>query len=69
MEKHKNKTVAVVGSRGITTCAALAERPAELRPAEVVSGGAAGVDALAASWARAHRVPLLELRPTCATPI
>ena len=63
MEKHKNRVVAVVGSRGITTCAALVERLAELSPAEVVSGGAAGVDALAASWACAHRVPLLELRP------
>ena len=27
------------------------------------SGGAAGADALAASWAQAHGVPLTELRP------
>lgn len=63
MEKHKNKIVAVVGSRGIQRCAALARRLAELEPAEVVSGGAAGVDALAASWAKTHGVPLTELRP------
>lgn len=67
MEKHKNKAVAVVGSRGVKSCAALTRRLAELAPAEVVSGGAAGVDALAASWARAHGVPLTELRPDYAT--
>ena len=39
MEKHKNKAVAVVGSRGVKSCAALARRLAELEPAEVVSGG------------------------------
>ena len=55
--------VAVVGSRSIVRCAALAVRLAELAPDQVVSGGAAGVDALAASWARAHGVPLVELRP------
>ena len=63
MKKYKNKVVAVVGSRGVKSCAALARRLAELEPAEVVSGGAAGVDALAAAWARAHGVPLTELRP------
>ena len=63
MENHKNEVVAVVGSRGVKSCAALARRLAELEPAEVVGGGAAGVDALAASWARANGVPLTELRP------
>ena len=63
MEKDNNKIVAVVGSQGIKSCAALARRLAELEPAAVVSGGAAGVDALAAAWARAHGVPLVELRP------
>ena len=63
MEKYKNKVVAVVGSRGVKSCAELARRLAELEPTEVVSGGAAGVDALAAAWARAHEVPLTELRP------
>ena len=67
MEKHKNKIIAVVGSRSVKSCAALARRLAELEPAEVVSGGAAGVDALAANWARAYGVPLLELRPDYAT--
>ena len=52
-----------MGSRGVRSCAALARRLTELEPAEVVSGGAAGVDALAAAWARAHGVPLTELRP------
>ena len=63
MAKYKNKAVAVVGSRGVKICAELARRLAELEPTEVVSGGAAGVDALAAAWARAHGVPLTELRP------
>ncbi|SDY30158.1 SLOG family protein [Hymenobacter psychrophilus] len=63
MDKYKNYVVAVVGSRTVTACSALARRLAELHPAQVVSGGAAGVDALAAAWARAHGVPLLELRP------
>ena len=63
MEKDKNEVVAVVGSRSVTQCAALGQRLAELAPALVVSGGVAGADALAAEWARAHGVPLLELRP------
>lgn len=67
MEKCKNRIVAVVGSRSVKSCAALARRLAELEPAQVVSGGAAGVDALAAAWARANGVPLLELRPDYAT--
>ena len=62
MEKDK-KAVAVVGSRGIVKCAALTARLAELAPDQVVSGGAAGVDGLAAAWARTNGVPLLELRP------
>ena len=66
MEKDK-KVVAVVGSRGIAKCAALTARLAELAPDQVVSGGAAGVDWLAAAWARANGVPLLELRPDYAT--
>jgi len=66
MVKNKKMIVAVVGSRGVKSCAALARRLAELKPAEVVSGGALGVDALAASWARTHGVPLTELRPNYA---
>ena len=49
------------------SCPALARRLAELAPAEVVSGGAAGVDGLAAAWARANGVALRELRPDYAT--
>ncbi len=67
MEKDKNLVVAVVGSRSVKSCPALLVRLAELAPDQVVSGGATGVDALAASWARANRVPLLELRPDYAT--
>lgn len=55
--------VAVVGSRGLTTCAALLARLAALAPAAVVSGGAAGPDTLGAEWARANGVPLRVLRP------
>ena len=63
MVKNNKQVVAVVGSRGVKSCAALLARLAELAPAEVVSGGAAGGDTLAATWARAHEVPLTELRP------
>ncbi|GAA3959367.1 SLOG family protein [Hymenobacter antarcticus] len=62
MEKDK-KTVAVVGSRGVASCPALLARLAELAPAELVSGGATGVDSLAAKWARTNGVPVRELRP------
>ncbi|HEX8429188.1 SLOG family protein [Hymenobacter sp.] len=55
--------VAVVGSRSVTRCAALLARLAELAPDQVVSGGAAGADTLAAEWARANGVPLRVLRP------
>lgn len=57
------QVVAVVGSRGLAACAALLARLAELAPAEVVSGGAAGPDTLGAEWARANGVPLRVLRP------
>ena len=66
MEKDK-KTVAVVGSRGIASCPAMLARLAELAPAQLVSGGATGVDSLAADWARANGVPVRELRPDYAT--
>ena len=57
------QVVAVVGSRGLAACAALLARLAELAPAELVSGGAAGADTLGAEWARANGVPLRVLRP------
>ena len=53
----------MVGSRGLAACAALLARLAELAPAELVSGGAAGADSLGAEWARANGVPLRVLRP------
>ncbi|QIX62746.1 DUF2493 domain-containing protein [Hymenobacter sp. BT18] len=65
MIKHKN--IAVVGSRSIRSCTALIQRLVELEPARLISGGATGVDSLAATWAQANRVPLLELRPDYAT--
>ncbi|GGG35687.1 hypothetical protein GCM10011378_09930 [Hymenobacter glacieicola] len=59
--------MAVVGSRSLQACPALLARLEALQAAQqlgqVVSGGAAGVDALAATWCRAHGVPLVELRP------
>lgn len=59
--------VAVVGSRSVTTCKALLRRLDALHAlgqvAEVVSGGAAGVDTLAAAWAMRNLVPLTELLP------
>ncbi len=64
---QKPMTVAVVGSRKLTQCPALLARLDELHAAglvaEVVSGGATGVDTLAACWAMANLVPLTELRP------
>ena len=82
MENVQNRVVAVVGSRGVTSCAALTRRLDALhgagRVVQVVSGGAGGVDELAARWAMRNLVPLLELRPDyaataprhplCATP-
>lgn len=59
--------VAVVGSRNLTECPALLARLAELAPDQVVSGGAAGADTLAAEWARANGVPLRVLRPDYST--
>lgn len=61
--ERSNLTVTVAGSRNVTNCPKLAQRLAELRPAEVVSGGARGADALAAQWARANGVPLTEHLP------
>lgn len=61
--------VAVVGSRSVTDCPALVARLDEMHATHghelerVVSGGATGVDTLAARWARAHSVPLVEHRP------
>ncbi|WP_240734957.1 SLOG family protein [Hymenobacter sp. UV11] len=59
--------VAVVGSRSVTSCKALGRRLDALhalgKVAQVVSGGAAGVDTLATQWAMRNLVPLVELLP------
>lgn len=59
--------VAVVGSRTLTDCPALLRRLDALHAAgqvaEVISGGAAGADSLAARWAMRNLVPLTELLP------
>lgn len=64
---HSAHTVAIAGSRSLTSCPALLERLEQLRAAQmlgqVVSGGATGIDTLAVNWCRAHDVPLVELRP------
>ena len=60
------QVVAVIGSRSLTTCAAMVAHLDALRAAgqvvRVVSGGAAGPDQLAAQWASGHGVPLTEYR-------
>ncbi len=59
--------VAVVGSRSVTHCPNLRDWLNMMldagQVARVVSGGAAGADALAADWARQNDVPLTEHRP------
>lgn len=59
--------VAVVGSRAVTTCKALTRRLDALHAlgcvAEVVSGGANGVDTVAAQWAMRNLVKLTEHLP------
>ena len=68
---HTTWTVAVVGSRSVGCCPALLARLDALWAAgelsQVVSGGAKGVDRLAACWARANGADLVELRPDYAT--
>ncbi len=67
MRNVQKTVVAVVGSRGVLSCPALLARLDVLRAAgelhQVVSGGAAGVDRLAARWAASAGVELLEMLP------
>jgi len=55
----------------LAVCPALLNRLAELKAAQalnlVISGGAPGIDKIAANWCRAKGVPLVELRPDYAT--
>ena len=56
---------AIIGSRHIRKTSALAELLEPYRDCitEVISGGASGVDKLAASWAKAHGKKLVEIKP------
>lgn len=67
IQKTDTWTVAVVGSRSVAHSPALLARLDGLLAAreigQVVSGGAVGVDRLAAQWARTNGVPLVELLP------
>ncbi|WP_071595243.1 SLOG family protein [Hymenobacter aerophilus] len=59
--------IGVVGSRALAECPALLARLDALHRAGevagIVSGGATGVDELAARWAMRNLVPLTEYRP------
>ena len=67
MGNVQKRVVAVVGSRSVTSCPALLARLDALLSAgelhQVVSGGAAGVDRMAARWAVDAGVGLLEMLP------
>ena len=56
---------AIAGSRGITDASALADllEPYRDQIAEVITGGAKGVDTLADSWAKQHGKRLTVIRP------
>jgi hypothetical protein len=55
--------IAIIGSRTVYDYEALKSLLAGEQVTEVVSGGAAGVDALAERWAREHGKPLTVIRP------
>ena len=55
--------VAIVGSRRITHGVANLLDALQITPRAVVSGGAVGVDAQAAAWARARGIPVIEYLP------
>jgi len=55
--------LAVVGSRGWLMPSVVSRVLDEICPAEVVSGGARGVDSFAEAWAVLHRVPVKVFRP------
>ena len=57
------KTIGITGSRRITECEQLAALLDELQPDEVITGGAEGVDELAAEWAKQNGKKLTVLRP------
>lgn len=53
--------LAIIGSRNVGTIDIAAS--IETMPTEIVSGGAKGVDSLAAAFAREHGIKLTEFRP------
>ena len=56
--------VAVVGSRGLgTACYDIVERYVPVGCSEIISGGAAGVDALAEQYAKDNGLKLTVVRP------
>ncbi|MBQ3634610.1 MAG: DUF2493 domain-containing protein [Bacteroidales bacterium] len=57
--------LAIVGSRSITKEGVVAEaiEHFKLKPGIIVSGGARGVDRMAAKYARENRIPLIEFKP------
>lgn len=55
--------LSVSGSRRIGDAQVVADALDGLRPGEIVTGGARGVDTLAAEWAQAHGVPVVVIRP------
>jgi len=57
------KRIAIIGSRTINNYEALKELLAGVQADQVVSGGAKGVDSLAARWAEENRAALIVARP------
>ncbi|MBR6251809.1 MAG: DUF2493 domain-containing protein [Bacteroidales bacterium] len=57
--------LAIVGSRSITKEGIVAEaiNHFNLKPGIIVSGGAKGIDSLAAKYARENKIPLIEFKP------
>lgn len=53
--------LAIIGSRTITSVNLADHLPADVT--EIVSGGASGIDTLAAVYAREHDIPLTEFLP------
>lgn len=55
--------VAVVGSRSISNREFIFNYLERLAPEAIISGGAAGVDKIAASFAKANNIPIIEILP------
>ena len=58
-----NNVFAVVGSRNITDFELLASILKKFKIEKIISGGAKGVDNLAARYARENNIPLQEIKP------